>query len=63
MKKADTYKEVRTYHYAHAIVRVHIPDLSPEGRCRRMQKIYKASADLIAADEQAKRESQKQGFS
>lgn len=44
----DTYKEVRTFHYENAIVRVHIPDLTEEVRERRMQAIKKAAAALLA---------------
>ena len=45
--KQDTYKEVRTFHYDNAIVKVHIPDLTPEERERRMKEVTKAAVDLL----------------
>ena len=45
--KQDTYKEVRTFHYDNAVVRVHIPDLTPEERERRMSEVTKAAVDLL----------------
>ena len=45
----DTYKEVRTFHYKNAVVRVHIPDLSDAERERRLQSIKNAAAVLLAA--------------
>lgn len=46
-KIQDTYTEVRTFTYSNAIVRVHIPDLTPEERERRMKAVRKATADLM----------------
>ncbi len=43
----DTYKEVRVFEYPNAIVRVHIPDLTPEERARRMKRIHDAAAALL----------------
>lgn len=43
----DTYKEVRTFHYSNAVVRVHIPDLTPEEREKRMKEIERAALRLI----------------
>lgn len=51
MQKRDTYKEVRTFTYPNAIVRVHIPDLTPDERNRRMRKVEKAAADLLKSVE------------
>ena len=45
--KQDNYKEVRTFHYDNAVVRVHIPDLTPEERERRMKEVTKAAVDLL----------------
>lgn len=45
--KQDTYKEVRTFHYDNAVVRVHIPDLTPEEKERRMKEVTKAAVDLL----------------
>jgi ribosome recycling factor len=49
MKQKDTYKEVRTFQYDNAIVRVHIPDLTEEERSRRMREIERAAARLLAS--------------
>lgn len=48
-KIQDTYKEVRTFTYPNAIVRVHIPDLTPEENERRMKAVRKATVDLMKA--------------
>ena len=45
----DTYKEIRTFRYENAIVRVHIPDLTEEEAARRMKAIQKAAAELLTA--------------
>jgi ribosome recycling factor len=45
----DTYKEVRTFHYTNAVVRVHIPDLTEEERNRRLDAVKKAAAALLAS--------------
>lgn len=47
MKKSDTYKEVKTFHYANAVVRVHIPELTDEERERRKKEIIKAAGMLL----------------
>lgn len=47
MKKEDTYKEVRTFHYDNAVVRVHIPDLTTEEKERRMKEVTKAAVNLL----------------
>ena len=45
--KQDTYKEVRTFRYDNAVVRVHIPDLTPEERERRMKEVTEAAVELL----------------
>ena len=50
-KKEDTYKEVRTFTYPNAIVRVHIPDLEPGERERRLRAVKKAAEDLLKSVE------------
>lgn len=50
----DTYKEVRTFHYENAVVRVHIPDLSDTEREHRMKGIGKAAAQLLLSKEGGK---------
>lgn len=47
MQNQDTYKEVKTFTYLNATIRVHIPDLAPEERARRMKAIHKAAANLL----------------
>lgn len=47
MRGQDNYKEVITITLPNMIARVHIPDLTKEEQDKRMQKIYKASFDLL----------------
>ena len=47
MKQVDTYKEVRTFTYPNAVVRVHIPDIDAEERKKRMAAIEKAAIKLL----------------
>lgn len=47
MKVQDTYKEVRTLKFPGMTARVHIPDLTPEERSRRMKSIHKQVAELM----------------
>lgn len=51
MAKSDTYKEVRTFNYPGFVIRVHIPDITPEERQRRMQHIHNAAASLLLSEE------------
>lgn len=46
--KNDTYKEVKVFHYPNMVVRVHIPDITPEERARRMERIAQSAAALLA---------------
>ncbi len=43
----DTYKEIKVLKFPNMIARVHIPDLTPAERERRMNYIKKAAADLL----------------
>ena len=43
----DTYKEVKTFKFPNMTARVHIPDLTPEEKARRMKAIYQAAANLL----------------
>lgn len=52
----DTYKEVRTFHYENAVVRVHIPDLTEEESARRMEAIKKAAAELLTESKKTESE-------
>lgn len=59
MKNQDTYKEVKTFIYPNAIVRVHRPDLTDEERERRMNNIKKATENFmryVLAEEQKKKD-------
>lgn len=47
MKTKDTYEEVKTFEFPNMIVRVHIPNLTAEERCRRMELIHKQAAKLL----------------
>lgn len=47
MKCADTYKEIKTINFPGMVCRVHIPELEPEERNRRMKNIQKAAANLL----------------
>lgn len=47
MKCTDTYKEVKVFEFPGMTVRVHIPDITPEERARRMKKIHDAAAELL----------------
>lgn len=47
MKQPDTYKEVKTIYFENAVARVHIPDITPEERERRMKDIGRAAGQLI----------------
>ena len=55
-KTEDTYKEVKTFTYPNAIVRVHLPDLTPDERERRMRKVKKAAEDLLKSVERGANE-------
>lgn len=54
-RKKNKIKEVRTFVYPNAIVRVHIPELTEEERNRRMEEIKKATVRLWLAYEKAKK--------
>lgn len=47
MKEKDTYKEIRTFNYPNAVVRVYIPDITEQERARRMKEIERAAAELL----------------
>ncbi len=36
----DTYKQVKVFQYPNMNIRVHIPDLTPQERTRRMNAIH-----------------------
>ena len=47
--KSDSYKEVKVFNYDDAVVRVHIPDLTPEEQSKRMKEVERAALQLILA--------------
>lgn len=47
MKQTDTYKEVRVIEFPQGTARVHIPDLEPAERERRMKRIARSAALLL----------------
>ncbi len=47
MKNQDTYSEVKTFTFPNMTARVHIPDITPAERERRMVAIHKAAANLL----------------
>ena len=47
MKQKDTYKEVRVIEFPCGSARVHIPDITPEERERRMKRIAQSAALLL----------------
>ena len=44
---ADTYKEVKTFHFPGMVVRVHIPSLTEEERSARMKRIHMQAEKLL----------------
>lgn len=55
MRCKDTYSRVETVHFPNAVVRVHIPDLTPEERKRREDQVRKAAIALLLEAEKLKR--------
>ena len=47
MQSQDAIKEVKTFTYADAIVRVHIPDLAEDERNRRMKEVQRAAQQIL----------------
>ena len=43
----DTYKEAKTIEFSNMTTKIHIPDITPDERQRRINLIYKAAADLL----------------
>lgn len=43
----DTYKEVMVFDYGDTVVRVHIPDLTPDEKNRRMKEVEKAAVQVL----------------
>ena len=49
MRQKDTYKEVITIKIGGNVARVHIPDLTPEERERRMREIGRLAGELLTS--------------
>ena len=47
MKNADTYSKVKTFEFPNMVVRVQIPDLTPDERERRIKTIHSAAQKLL----------------
>lgn len=47
MREPDKIKEVKTFHFPNATVRVHIPDITEEEREFRYKQIHDAAAELL----------------
>ncbi len=43
----DTYKEAKIFNFPGMVVKVHIPDLTPEERKKRMDIVRAAAAALL----------------
>lgn len=54
VRMKDTYKEVRVFQYDNAVVRVHIPDLTPDEQNRRMKEVERTAMQLILASRSKK---------
>jgi hypothetical protein len=48
MRQQDTYKEIRTIYRENIVARVHIPDLTPDEKERRMRNISKVAGQLLS---------------
>lgn len=49
MRAKDTYKEVKTIKIGGNVARVHIPDITPEERERRMREIGRLAGEMLAS--------------
>ena len=47
MQRQDTYKEVKTFIYPNATVRVHFPDIAEDERTRRMKEIRRCAEQIM----------------
>lgn len=56
MKQQDTYKEIRTICRENIVARVHIPDIEPEEKERRMRNISKAAGELLLSRQTKRRQ-------
>ena len=47
MQSQDAIKKIKTFTYADAIVRVHVPDLAEDERNRRMKEVRKSAEAIL----------------
>jgi hypothetical protein len=52
----DGQREIKTFTYPNAVVRVYQPDISDEEQKKRMKKIHKAAEELLKEKIGGKRE-------
>lgn len=52
MKTPDKYRELKTFEFPNALVRVYFPDLTPEEKDRRRKQMEKAAVALLQGSEQ-----------
>lgn len=52
MKTPDKYRELKTFEFSNALVRVYFPDLTPEEKARRRKQMEKAAVELLQGSEQ-----------
>lgn len=55
---ADVYKEIRTFTFDNAVIRVHIPDLTAEERSRRIDKIKNAAENMMKGMEKCRKDAE-----
>ncbi len=60
-RNQDTYKETRIFEFPNMIVKVNIPDLTPEERARRLQRVYDAAHNILEEVEILQAEKAKEG--
>lgn len=52
MKTPDKYRELKTFEFPNALVRVYFPDLTPEEKARRRKQMEKAAVELLQGSKQ-----------
>ena len=52
MKTPDKYRELKTFEFPNALVRVYFPDLTTEEKARRRKQMEKAAVALLQGSKQ-----------
>lgn len=52
VKTPDKYRELKTFEFPNALVRVYFPDLTPEEKARRRKQIERAAVALLQDSKQ-----------